>query len=227
MLLSSDSSAAADDDDGKKIIVKKKLHIGCGPRYLPGFLHVDVKALPHVDIVCDMFDIHKHVAPGTVHEIYACHVVEHVSRHRVVELFRIFNTLLATGGVLRLAVPDIGKAIELYASGRYSLYPDLYGQFWGGQRDDHDYHAIGFDFGLLRDIMVRAGFDAVQRYDWRTFLPDGYDDYSRSYLPHMDFDAGELLSLNVVACKIKSVDAVDDDDEMMRECVPLIQKKTE
>ena len=48
---------------------------------------------------------------------------------------------------------------------------------------------------------MAAGFSNVERYDWRDFLPPGYDDYSRSYLPHMDFDHGRLMSLNVVAVK--------------------------
>lgn len=181
-----------------------KLHVGCGPRHLPGFMHVDIKkTLPHVDIACDLFDLPLHVEPGTVEEIYACHVVEHVSRHRIAELFDVFYDLLTPGGTLRLAVPDIGKAIELYASGKAKLYPTLYGQFWGGQKDEHDYHTIGFDFDLMHQFLSQAGFGDVQRYDWRDFLPPGFDDYSRSYLPHMDFDNGTLLSLNVTARKRK------------------------
>ena len=26
-----------------------KLHLGCGPRYLKGFIHIDLDDLPHID----------------------------------------------------------------------------------------------------------------------------------------------------------------------------------
>lgn len=108
----------------------------------------------------------------------------------------------AGGGILRLAVPDIEKAATLYARG-VPLWPTLYGLLWGGQRDslDYHYHCSGYDFKTLSTFLGAAGFVNVERYDWRTFLPPGFDDYSRSYIPHMDFDHGELVSLNVVATK--------------------------
>ena len=41
----------------------KKLHIGCGDRYIPGFIHIDVRKLPHVDYVtsADKLDMFKKV----------------------------------------------------------------------------------------------------------------------------------------------------------------------
>ena len=71
----------------------------------------------------------------------------------------------------------------------------MLGWKWEGARD-HE-----FDFPYLKEQLEEAGFADVGRYDWREFLPDGYDDYSRSYLPHMDFENGRLMSLNVKARK--------------------------
>jgi len=52
-------------------------------------------------------------------------------------------------------------------------------------------------------LLEKAGFTNISTYDWREFLPDDYDDYSRAYLPHMDFDSGRLMSLNMVARKAR------------------------
>lgn len=177
-----------------------KLHIGCGNRYLEGWTHVDIVPHKHVDVVCDIRDLGKSFEKGSISEIYACHVLEHFGRHDIRCVFKELEQLLEPGGVLRIAVPDIEKAIRMYMKG-VPLYPTLYGQFWGGQKSEVDYHHVGFDFVTLNEILVSVGFCDVMRYNWKDFLPDGFDDYSRSYLPHMDFEHGELMSLNVVAKK--------------------------
>lgn len=177
-----------------------KLHIGCGKKVLPGFIHVDVEKHEHVDAQCDIRKLDTCFEPGTVDEIYACHVIEHVSRHEILALFASLHKLLKPGGILRMAVPDIEQAIALYCRGM-PLYPNLYGLLWGGQRTQYDYHTVGFDFATLSKMLESVGFSDILRYEWRDFLPDGFDDYSRSYMPHMDFDNGTLVSLNVTAMK--------------------------
>jgi phage pi2 protein 07 len=137
----------------------------------------------------------------SIDEIYACHVVEHISRHDVQRLFTLFfNILKPDTGILRISVPDIEKSIQLYNSG-VPLYPTLYGQFWGGQKNSFDYHTCGFDFKTINDFLLECNFKNVTRYDWKTFLPKDYDDYSKSYIPHMDFDNGINISLNIIAHK--------------------------
>ena len=56
-----------------------KLHLGCGPRYIQGFVHIDAQSAPHVDIVGAV----EHLAmdDGSVSLIYASHVLEHFGRH--------------------------------------------------------------------------------------------------------------------------------------------------
>lgn len=75
------------------------------------------------------------------------------------------------------------------------------GLLYGGQNYEYNFHYQTYDFQRLKDLLQHAGFSEVERYDWRDFLPEGYDDYSRSYLPHMDFEQGRLMSLNVIAKK--------------------------
>ena len=77
------------------------------------------------------------------------------------------------------------------------------GLLYGGQDYKNNYHYCTFDYALLSEKLRNAGFVRIERYDWQTFLPDGYDDFSRAYLPHMDFAHGTLMSLNVKARKEK------------------------
>lgn len=177
-----------------------KLHLGCGSKYLPGYVHVDVTKHEHVDVCCSILDLEAHFAAGSVDEVYACHVLEHLSRHDVDRFFKVCGRVMKLGGLLRLAVPDVQQVMNLYQNGT-PLYPKLYGLLWGGQRDSYDYHTCGFDFDTLRTFAGRHGFGDMQRYQWQDFLPEGYDDFSRCYIPHMDFENGTLMSLNVTCAK--------------------------
>lgn len=179
-----------------------KLHIGCGAKFLKGFIHVDVLKYPHVDVVCDLRQLHEHFAENTIHEIYACHVLEHLGRHEVADVLAKLCALLAPGGTIRIAVPDIEQVMRVYSAGILPLSA-LYGFLWGGQRDEFDVHKIGFDMSSLSTLLYENGFGRVQRYHWQEFLPPSYDDYSKSYIPHMDFEHGQLMSLNVIAQKKK------------------------
>jgi predicted SAM-dependent methyltransferase len=187
-----------EEERGERELIK--LHVGCGKRILQGWIHIDIQEFDHIDHVIDLKDISNIFKENSVDEIYACHVIEHISRHEINTLFESFFKILKPGGILRLAVPDIGKTIQLYNEG-VPLFPTLYGQFWGGQKNVADFHTIGFDLRTMSNHLANHGFYKIERYDWRDFLPSDYDDYSRSYFPHMDFDHGTLMSLNVVASK--------------------------
>jgi hypothetical protein len=82
------------------------------------------------------------------------------------------------------------------------------GLLYGGQRDQYDFHKITFDFASLKAALELAGFKDVKRYNFNEFLPEGFDDWSRSYLPHMDFEHGRLMSLNVTAVKAAAIKTV-------------------
>ena len=175
-----------------------KLHIGCGRKYLSGYKHLDVIPYEHVDFECDArkLDI---FADKSVAEIYACHILEHVERDQVVGVLREWCRVLKAGGVIRIAVPDFEALMQQYMDGQPLL--SFQGLLYGGQTYDYNFHHVAFDFNLLKAFLEDAGFMEIQRYDWRDFLPGGYDDYSRAYLPHMDFDNGRLMSLNIMARK--------------------------
>lgn len=78
----------------------------------------------------------------------------------------------------------------------------ILGLLYGGQNYAYNYHYMTFDFCDLKRRLEAAGLTQVERYRWEEFLPVGYDDYSRAYLPYMDFANGRLMSLNVIARKV-------------------------
>jgi predicted SAM-dependent methyltransferase len=175
-----------------------KLHLGCGSKHLSGWVHVDACAHPHVDIVTTVDKLDT-ITDQSVSEIYACHVLEHVGRRSIVAVLCEWHRVLSIGGTLRIAVPDWDAIVEHYQTTRRLV--DVYGLLVGGQRDEYDYHNVHFNFELLQKMLMYCGFEDIKRYEWQEFLPEGFDDYSRCYLPHMDTVNGRLMSLNIVATK--------------------------
>ncbi len=185
--------------DTFKQMATMKLHIGCGKRFLPGYRHIDVIDFDHVDYVCDARKLSL-IKNATVSEIYACHILEHVERDQVIDVLREWHRTLLPHGVIRIAVPDFEEIVAEYSVNK-NLQAFL-GLLYGGQTYDYNFHHICFDFHLLKELLSEAGFTNIKRYDWKKFLPKDYDDYSKAYLPHFDFDDGRAMSLNVIAEKI-------------------------
>jgi len=177
----------------------KKLHLGCGPKHLEGYFHIDALDYPHVDHIGPVDDL-AFIADGQVEHIYACHLLEHFGRVKHVEVLREWRRVLKKGGTLRIAVPDFAACAKLYVEGRLPNGLDsIRGLLMGGQKDEYDYHYIAFDKASLTKTLLEVGFSSVAEWDWRTTDHADMDDYSQAYLPHMDKENGVLVSLNLEA----------------------------
>jgi predicted SAM-dependent methyltransferase len=180
------------------------IHLGCGKRYLPGFVHVDLLDAPHINYRQDvrtlpMFD------NDVAELVYACHVLEYFDRAEAIEVLREWRRVLRVGGVLRLAVPDFAALAEVYrqTSNLALIHGPLYGRIaiTGPDGPYMLYHRTVYDFNSLAEVLHMVGFREVHRYDWRDTVHKDFDDYSQAYIPHMDKESGRLISLNVEAIK--------------------------
>ena len=175
-----------------------KLHLGCGKRYIPGYVHIDAVDYPHIDHVASIDNL-SFISDLSIEVIYNCHVLEHFKRKEVERVLHEWFRVLKPGGVLRISVPDFAKLSEVYQ--RYGKLDMVIGALFG--RGDYLYniHYNVFDFDSLSEALKKAGFNNMQRYDWRKTEHAEMDDYSQAYIPHMDKENGTLISLNVECTK--------------------------
>lgn len=177
-----------------------KLHLGCGSKYIPGFIHIDVIADDHIHhqgSICEL-----PYEENSVDLIYASHVLEHFGRQDVPNVLKEWHRVLKPAGVLRIAVPDFAACAKIYyEEGLKDGLTGLIGLICGGQRDNYDYHKMVFDEPFLAALLLKTGFHEVRRWDWRLTEHAHIDDYSQAYLPHMDKERGTLMSLNLEALK--------------------------
>lgn len=182
-----------------------KLHLGCGKRYIPGFIHIDLNDFPHIDYHHDIRTLTM-IESNTVDLIYFCHGIEYFDRIEIVDVLREWKRVLKKGGVLRLAMPDFEALIKVYK--KYKDLDKIIGPLFGrweikGKRGKQEvlYHKTVYDFPSVKKVLESQGFSKIKRYDWRKTIHKDYDDYSQAYVPHMDKEDGILISLNIEAVK--------------------------
>lgn len=169
-----------------------RLHIGGAVRK-DGWTNFNIQPGPSVDVVGTCTDLSA-FADGSVEEIYASHVLEHLSYHE--ELHRALaecHRVLRPGGRLLASVPDFEFLCRLFlaegltANQRFEVMRLIF----GGQMDAHDVHKAGLTFEFLSGYLRQAGFAEVERTgDFGLF-----EDASRLRV------AGRPISLNVIATK--------------------------
>lgn len=183
----------------KRIIYLIKLHLGCGKRYIPGFIHIDLVDYEHIDYQADIRHLDMFES-NTVDLIYASHILEHFGRWEYEEVLKEWYRVLKKGGILRLSVPDFNAYLGLYREG-WQL-DRLFSCFCGGQYTELDYHHMVFNEEFLTRILITSiGFKKAYRWNWRNTEHSDIDDFSQSYHPHMDKIHGRLMSLNMEAEK--------------------------
>jgi len=175
-----------------------KLHIGCGEKYIPGFIHIDARKFPHIDYVtsADKLDMFK---DNSVDLIYVSCVLEHFKRNQIENVLKEWHRVLKPRGILRLSVPDFENLIEVYLKTKDLKL--ILGPLVGRQDYPENTHYVIFDYKTLSESLKKVGFKDIHRYDWRKTIHKDYDDYSQAYIPHMDKEKGILISLNVEAKK--------------------------
>lgn len=146
----------------------KRLNVGCGPHHMPGWLNADLNVGPGIDLVGDI-RTGLSLDTGSIQYVVAMHMLQDLPYPDIPVALRELQRVLMPGGVLRLGLPDLEKAIRAYMA-------DDHGYF---HVPDGDARAIGtklitqiiwygsvrtpFTFDCIAELLVREGFRHVRR----------------------------------------------------------------
>ena len=141
-----------------------KLHLGCGWRdFGKEWIHIDGGDYPHLDYQ----DITQLNFPNnSVDLIYSSHTIEYFDRDEVKILLNEWKRVIKPGGIIRLAVPDFTKLIQIYHDTKdlNKILGPLFGKMKMGSSDI--YHKTVYDFNSLKIILEELGFSNVRHYIW-------------------------------------------------------------
>jgi predicted SAM-dependent methyltransferase len=134
-----------------------RLNLGCGHLPLEGYVNVDMRKLPGVDVVAPLDAMP--FESQSVDEIFSAHVLEHFPQAALErQLLPYWYSLLTPGGVFRSVVPDVDAMIDQYRDGSIS-FENLREVVYGGQEYEGDFHHTAFTPESLSALLVKAGFD--------------------------------------------------------------------
>ena len=173
---------------------ERYLHIGCGDVILPKpWENLDGREMDGVDHVSDIYNLP--FEDNTFDMVYSAHTLEHVPRNKVEATLKEWVRVLKVDGVLRLAVPDFERAIQVYQ--KTGELENILGLTVGGQTYDYEFHYLIFDKKSLTALMKQCGLTAMHPWAYQRVGHGHYWDYSQGQVHEIP------ISLNLEGRKVE------------------------
>lgn len=137
-----------------------RVNLGSGIRPKEGWINVDARALPEVDVAADVRALP--FEPGSVAEFEAAHLVEHFRQHEMAHtILPYWRSLLKPGGTLRVICPNLEAIVKRGAAGALTLDQVKELTFGGQDYEGNDHFAMYWPESL-RQTLLTAGFAPVE-----------------------------------------------------------------
>jgi len=135
-----------------------KLNLGCADIKKEDWLNVDLDPLTKPDLIADALNLPY--LENSVDEIYAGHLVEHLTPLQATAAVQHWHTLLKPGGKLCIVTPDFKVLAEQYLAGAIPLeeMTDIY--IFSYVQPSH--HQMLLDTELQIKLLMGAGFHDVR-----------------------------------------------------------------
>jgi SAM-dependent methyltransferase len=148
-----------------------RLNWGCGPRPVPGWINADRQFVEGLQLCGDIGD-GLALADSCIDYAVAIHVLQDLAWTDIGGALAELRRVLRPGGVLRLGLPDLDRAIDAYRrnDGRYFYVPDEDARSTGAKLVTQIiwYGSVRtpFNFAFAEEVLQRAGFQHVVRCDF-------------------------------------------------------------
>jgi predicted SAM-dependent methyltransferase len=150
----------------------RRLNWGCGDHVAQGWINSDVKQGAEVDLVADIKAGLPLVSGGLDYAV-SVHALPELPYPELVPALGELHRVLKPGGVLRLVLPDLDRAIDAYRRGENGYF----------KVDPHEIHSLGGRFivqmlwygysrslftpDFAEELLEKAGFEQIRRCRYR------------------------------------------------------------
>lgn len=138
-----------------------RLNVGCGHKPLDGWINVDLRPLPGVDITATADNIP--LSAGSCAAVTSAHLLEHFTEEDLLRrILPHWFGLVRPGGTISAIVPDAGSMMRSWAEGEMD-FETLRLITYGQQEYDGDFHFTMFTPSSLGGLFEKAGFVDVTK----------------------------------------------------------------
>lgn len=137
-----------------------RVNLGCGDKPMDGYINVDLREHPGVDVVADIRRLP--FAPGSVAEVMSAHLVEHFREHVFrTRVLPVWRDLLREGGAVRIVCPDWAAMLARQGDGRLPLADFTHITFGGQDYVGNDHFAM-YTPETLSELLRSCGFQRTE-----------------------------------------------------------------
>jgi predicted SAM-dependent methyltransferase len=176
-----------------------RLNWGCGGMSKAGWINSDRADFKGIDIVADILK-GLPLETGSIDYAVSNHALPEIAYPDLVPTLEELRRVLKAGGVLRLELPDLEKAVRAYVAGDvdyFHLIPDEDSKTIGGklvtQMVWYGWSRSLFTHDFVEELLMKAGFSRVNRC--------GYLQTASPFPEIVELDSRERESLYVEAIK--------------------------
>lgn len=153
-----------------------KLHLGCGQRYLTGYLNIDFPSSEHSVQEKSVADQHANLLDlrypaGSIAEVRLHHVFEHFPRPAACALLAAWHSWQTPGGVLHIEVPDFARTARRMLNPLLPFAKRAVAErhLFGSHEAPWAVHCEGYTPSMLRHMAECFGFTQhrISRNSWK------------------------------------------------------------
>jgi predicted SAM-dependent methyltransferase len=175
---------------------KVYVNLGSGRNTGKEFINVDAQTLPEIHYISDITDL-RMFRDNSVDMLYACHVVEHIPRSKLLYTLQEWRRVLKPNGLFRFAVPDFDQLLRVYNATDREI-KSIENQLMGQDAPYHNHCSI-WNKEYAERILRDAGFHSIERWDYAT--ADHHDFTDKSSRIMIVNNENIPISLNIEARK--------------------------
>jgi len=144
-----------------------KLHLGCGEKYLEGYVNIDYPPLEHT-VMSVKADVYQDVRTlkyeeNSVDEVRSHHIFEHFPRAEALKLLSEWRRWLKPGGKLVIETPDFEESAKSYIWAlSYKRKMELGRHIFGSHEARWAYHYDFWDKVKFRHTLKKFGFKNIR-----------------------------------------------------------------